>query len=102
VENAELRRQLVAKRAKPKLVDHDAPPEIAETIVNTERLKGPVRNFERKFLRDIRTIMDGHAAQTMKQYLAWLERRRYVLLKEKLRRLKLAQQEADLKEGSNV
>jgi hypothetical protein len=68
-------------------------PEIAEIITNIEKLKGPVKNFERKFLRDIRVMMEGHANNNLRQYLAWLERRRVKLLTEKLRRLKLAQQE---------
>jgi hypothetical protein len=67
-------------------------PEIGEVVTNGDRLKGPVKNLERKFLRDIRAMMEGHADNNLKHYLAYLERRRIKLLKEKLRRLKLAEQ----------
>jgi hypothetical protein len=67
-------------------------PGIGEAITNEGRRKGPVRNLERKFLRDIGALMNEPRERILKQYLQSLERRRYLLLKEKLRRLQ-AQQE---------
>jgi hypothetical protein len=97
--NSDAIKRLKEERAKPKLVDPNAPPEVAEVVINDDRLKGPVRNLERKVLRDIRAIMEGHANNNLTQYLAYLERRRIKLLTEKLRRLKLAEQANG---GSNV
>jgi hypothetical protein len=62
-------------------------------------LKGPVKNLERKFLRDIRAMIEGNATNNLKHYLAFLERRRIKLLKEKLRRLQAAEQASG---GSDV
>ena len=100
--NSDVRKRLKEERARPKLVDPNKEPEIAETITNDGSLKGPVRNLERKFLKDIRALMNEPRERILAQYMQSLERRRYLLLKEKLRRLKLAQQESELKEGSNV
>src|ERR1700722_8470131 len=94
--NNAVRKRIVEKKNRRKPRDVDAPPEIGEVVVNDDRLKGPVKNLERKFLRDIRVMMEGHATNNPNHYLAYLERRRYLLLKEKLRRLKLAQQKSEL------
>ena len=100
--NSDVRKRLKAERAKPKQVDPNKPPEIAETITNVGRRDGPRNRFESKFLRDIRAMMEGHVINNLTIYAALIERRRRKLLAEKLRRLKLAQQESELKEGSNV
>ena len=88
------------ERAKPRLVDPNKPPEVAEVIANDGRRDGPRRRFESKFIKDIRAMMEGHAAQRLKHYLAAIEHRRYLLLKEKLRRLKA--KEASCENGSGL
>jgi len=61
-------------------------------VTNEGRRDGRVSRFENKFKKEVRAMMEGHAGQNLKAYAIAIERRRYVLLKEKLRRLKLAQQ----------
>jgi hypothetical protein len=97
--NADVRKKIIEEKNRPKPRDVDAPPEIAETIINDGKLKGPVKNLERKFLRDIRAMIEGNATNNLKHYLAFLERRRIKLLKEKLRRLQAAEQASG---GSDV
>jgi hypothetical protein len=91
--NAEAIKRIKEARQKPKLVDPNAKPEIAETITNEGRVDGPVKRFESKLKRDIRTMMEGYSRNNLEQHAAFLEGRRYKLLKEKLRRLKLQQSE---------
>jgi hypothetical protein len=80
------------EKQRPKLVDPNKEPEIGETIINDGRHDGPVKRFERQFLKEIRAMMKGHAKRNLQLYAEMIERRRYMLLKEKLKRLKLAQQ----------
>jgi hypothetical protein len=90
--NAELRRRVKEAQQMPKRVDPNREPEIAETITNDGRLDGPIHRVERKFVKDVREMMEGHANLNLQIYAAMIERRRIKLLKEKIRRLKLAQQ----------
>ena len=94
--NNQIRRRIHEERQKPKLVDRNKEPEPADLIVNEGRVDGPIKRFESQFLKDIREMMEGHAERNMRLYAASIERRRYLLLKEKLRRLKLAQHEASV------
>jgi hypothetical protein len=98
--NNDVRKRVVEARRKPNLVDPNKEPEIAETVTNDGRRDGPIRRFENRFKKEIRTMMEGHAKQNLTFYLAsrnaLMERRRYLLLKEKLRRLMVAQRETDL------
>jgi hypothetical protein len=91
--SAELRRRVKQAQLTPKKADQKSEPEIAETITNDGRRDGPLRRSETRFKKDIREMIEGHTAQNLSNYMAALEYRRYRLLKEKLRRLKLAQQE---------
>jgi hypothetical protein len=91
--NNALRKHIIEERQKPKLVDPNKEPEPADTITNDGRRDGPVKRLERKFLKDIRAMTEGHARRNIEIYAAMIERRRYILLKEKLRRLKIAQRE---------
>jgi hypothetical protein len=92
--NESIRRRIIKERNRPKPRDVDAPPEpeIAETITNDGRRHGPINRLENKFKKEIRAMMEGHARNNMMIYAAYIERRRCKLLAEKLRRLKLAQQ----------
>ena len=94
--NNALRKRLKEEKQRPKLVDLDKEPEPADLIISDGRVDGPIKRFETQFLKDIRAMMEGHAERNMKLYAASIERRRYLLLREKLRRLKLAQHEASV------
>lgn len=71
-----------------------APPEPKETLLieNDERLKGPVNNFERRFKREIRAMMEGYSARNLQLAAIALEQQQRRLLLEKLRRLEAAQE----------
>jgi hypothetical protein len=92
--NAELRKRLKQAQQKPRLVDSNKETEIAHVVINENGSNGQVERFERKFAREIRTMMEGHVNKNTAIYAAFLEYRKCRLLKEKLRRLKLVQ-EAD-------
>jgi hypothetical protein len=89
--NNDLRRRIIEERQKPKAKEPSDEPEIAETIINDGRRDGPVKRFERQFLKDIRAMMDGHAKRNLQLYAEMLQRRKLLLLKEKLRRLRAAE-----------
>ena len=91
--NNELRKRIVEERQQPKLADPNKEPEIAETITNDGRRDGPINRMETKFKKEIRAILEGHTGNNEKYYAAWLYRRKCILLKEKLKRLQVAQQE---------
>ena len=73
-------------------VSKEAPPdpELAE-VFDTDDPK--VQRFERKFIKDLRAMLEGHKQKNMAQYVAAMKesirRRKNILLKEKLRRLEL-------------
>jgi hypothetical protein len=94
--NHEIRQKLIEDRQKPKLVDPNKEPEIAETITNYGRRDSSRNRFETKFAREIRAILQGHVEQNQRVYMAFLEHRRRVLLKEKLRRLQVAQHDQEV------
>ena len=54
------RSAFVEERQKPKLVDPDKEPEMAETIINEGRRDGPVKRFESRFIKEIRMTLDEH------------------------------------------
>jgi hypothetical protein len=88
--NADVRRRVKQRQEKPQLVDSDAKPAVAAVITNEGRRDGSVNRFENKFKRNLRTMMEGQAKVNLQIYAIWLDQRHRVLLKEKLRRLKLA------------
>jgi hypothetical protein len=88
--NADVRKRVKQRQEKPKLVDPDAKPELAEVITNKGRRDGRVNRFENKFKRDIKSMMTEQSKVNLQIYAFVLDRRLRVLLKEKLRRLKLA------------
>ena len=89
--NAELRKRVKQTQQRPQLVDPDREPEIAE-VLTTERPKGSIKSFESRFAKEIRAMMEGHVNKNIAIQIAFLEYRKRKLLKEKLRRLKLAQE----------
>jgi hypothetical protein len=90
--NNHVRKLIVEERQKPKAKEPSDEPEIADTIINDGRRDGPVKRFERQFLKDIRAMMEGHAKRNLQLYAEMLQRRKVLLLKEKLKRLRAAQQ----------
>jgi hypothetical protein len=90
--NNEIRKRIVEERQKPKAKEPNNELEIAETIINDGRRDGPVKRFERQFLKDIRAMMEGHAKRNLQLYAEMLQRRKVLLLREKLRRLRAAEQ----------
>jgi hypothetical protein len=87
--NADVRKRVKQRQEKPQLIDPNAKPEAGDVITNDGRRDGPVNRFESKFKREIRTMMVQYAEANMAIYAISIERRRRILLKEKLRRLKL-------------
>jgi hypothetical protein len=59
---------------------------------NDEKLKGPLVKFETRFKKEIMALLNEHTGRNLALYAASLKHQKYVLLKEKLRRLE-AQQE---------
>jgi hypothetical protein len=90
--NNDVRRRIIEAKQRPKVVDPNREPEIAETIINEGRRDGPVKRFERQFIKDMRAVFDEYRERNSQWYLASLHNRKIKLLKEKLRRLKAAQQ----------
>jgi hypothetical protein len=90
--NADVRKRVKQRQEKPKLVDPDAKPEVAEVITNEGRRDGRVNRFENKFKRDMRSMMSEQSRANLLVYALWLDQRHRRLLAEKLRRLKLAHQ----------
>lgn len=96
--NNSVRQKILAERRMPKRGDpseKESQAEIAKVIKNEERLGSKVKRFENRLKKDIRAMMEGQANLNLQIYLMSLEHRKRVLLKEKLRRLKMAQQEAE-------
>jgi hypothetical protein len=91
--NNDLRRRIIEERKKPKAKYPRKEPEIAETIINDGRRDGPVKRFESRFKKEIRTMLEGHARRNLEFYYAALQHRRAILLREKLRRLQSAQEQ---------
>ena len=98
--NAEVRNKIKERQKKPKLVDPDAPPGVAELIENDGRKDGRVKRFENKFKKDIRAMMEGQKELNLQIYAVMIDRRRRILLAEKLRRLKMALAEQEAAEKS--
>jgi hypothetical protein len=91
--NADLRKRVKRAQQNPQLVDPKKEPEIAETIANEGRVDGAVNRFERRFIKELRAMMEGHINRNLAIHAATIELRRRKLLREKLRRLQAAQLE---------
>ena len=88
-------KKLKEKQQKPQIVDPNAKPEIGDVVANVGKVDERVRKFERKFAKEIRQMMEGYALKNLHFYAAAIEHRRMILLREKLRRAKLAQQQRE-------
>jgi hypothetical protein len=92
--NNELRQKIIAgKVPTPVVVDPKAPPEIATVIVN--KAKRRPGGFERKFLKEVRAILDERKQENVDLIRASLRHQRRRLMLEKLRRLELRAAESE-------
>lgn len=75
------------------------PPQPVEIIENDAQLKGPIRNFENRFKREIKAMLEGHKERNVMFYAAMIQHQRRRLMLEKIKRLEasIAQREG----GSN-
>jgi hypothetical protein len=97
----------VEKRFKEEIKKPEAPPAqetelaIADSINNKKPdRRSSISRAQTKFAKDIRMMMEGHAAKNLALYALSIRAQRYRLLKEKLRRLEARQ--ADNQEQPNV
>jgi hypothetical protein len=88
--NHQVRQQFLEKKQAPKLVNTEL--QIAETITNDRPRPGTVEHFQSQFIKDMRAIFEGNRERDAELYRQWLQHRKIALLREKLRRLKAAEQ----------
>jgi hypothetical protein len=87
--NNQLRQKIIASKVpSPVAVDPNAAPEIATVIVN--KAKRRPGGFERKFLKDVRAILDERKQEHLKLVAASVRHQRRILMLEKIRRLELS------------
>ena len=91
--NNDVRKKIVEERQSRNMPDPDADPQVTELIINDGRKSGRITRFENKFKSELRAMMDGHAARNLALYLEYLNARKVILLREKLRRLKAGEYE---------
>ncbi len=90
--NNNVRKRIAEERqASSEPVNND--PEVTELIVNEGRKSGRVTRCENRFKREIRAMMEGHAARNLALYLEALNARKVILLREELKRLQAGQYE---------
>jgi hypothetical protein len=92
--NNELRQKIIASKvAAPVVADPNAPPEVASVIKNDKKPKA--RGFERKFLKDIREMMEGHKERNnmIQRYLIAQEKRKLLLELIRRREVSIAERE---------
>jgi hypothetical protein len=81
-------RKVEAEPKKPKV------PQPADVIEGQQDKRGSVTRAQTKFAKEIRSMMEGHSQCAVALYMVSLEAKKKRLLVEKLRRLRLAQQES--------
>jgi hypothetical protein len=92
--NNEVRQKIIASKvAAPVVVDPNAPPDVATVIVN--KAKRRPGGFERKFLKEIRSILGERKEENLELIRASLRHQRRRLFLEKLRRLELSVAESE-------
>jgi hypothetical protein len=67
------------------------PIEPSDTIINEGLKSGSLVRVQTKFAKDIKEMLQGHLKQNLMNYAISLEMKKRRLLREKLRRLQLAQ-----------
>jgi predicted outer membrane protein len=94
--NNQLRQKIIASKVKaPVVVDPNAPPEVATVIVN--KAKRRPGGFERKFLKYIREMMEGHKERNVmiQRYLIYQEKRKILLELIRRREVRIAEREGE-------
>ena len=89
--NNKLRQQIIEAQQFLPSKATDQRPQPADLIENEGRLHGSMTTLERSFIKHIREMLEGHVDRNLMIYAASLQRRKVILLREKLRRLRLAQ-----------
>ena len=80
------------KEASEEAAKQPKPIEPADVIHQEKLIAEGTTLFERKFLKDIRAMLEGHQTQNLARYAISIQIKRKKLLQEKLRRLQLAAQ----------
>jgi hypothetical protein len=81
-------RERAARRWKNHQIEKNFKADVHE---QDKLLKEGMTKFESKFIKYIREMMEGHSKVNLEMYLHSLEGKKRLLLREKLRRLQLAQ-----------
>src|SRR5271170_4292695 len=82
--NADLTRRLLEEKRKTPL----QPATKVIEVISTERLKAEeTTKFERKFIQDLRLMLEGHTQRNLIEYKRAIQARIHRLKREKLRRL---------------
>jgi hypothetical protein len=86
--NNQLRQKIIANKIPtPVVVDRRAPPEVATVIVS--KAKRRPGGFERKFLKEVRSILEERKQENLKLIAALIAHQKRILTLEKIRRLEL-------------
>jgi acetyl-CoA acetyltransferase len=87
--NNQLRQKIIASNASsPVVADPNARPEVGTVLEN--KAKRRPGGFERKFLKEVRSILDERKQQNLEIILAGIRHERRILMLEKIRRLELS------------
>jgi hypothetical protein len=95
--NNQLRQKIIASKvAVPVVADPKAPPEVASVIKNDKKHRAHY-GFERKFLKDIREMMEGHKERNfmIQRYLIYQEKRKILLELIRRREVSIAECEGE-------
>lgn len=87
--NNQLSQRIKASKVpSPIVIDPKAPPEIATVIEN--KAKRRPGGFERRFLKEVRAILDERKLENQRLYAAHIRHYRRRLMLEKIRRLEIS------------
>jgi hypothetical protein len=82
--NNDLTRRFLEEKNKPPLT----PTKKVIEVLSTERPKaGETTKFERKFIKDLRVMLEGHTHRNLLEYKRAIQSRIHRLKREKLKRL---------------
>jgi hypothetical protein len=88
--NNQLRQKIIASNASsPVVADPNAPPDVA-TVIENDKKPRAFYGFERKFLKEVRSILDERKQANLEIILAGIRHERRILMLEKIRRLELS------------
>jgi hypothetical protein len=88
--NNQLRQKIITRNASsPVVADPNAPPDVA-TVIENDKKPRAFYGFERKFLKEVRSILDERKHANLEIILAGIRHERRILMLEKIRRLELS------------